>query len=165
LPEKNKPETKNPEKPAEKDNKKPAEKVTKKPAEENAKDTRERKEVAGNTNEKHTEKPAPMPGPVTVHCTLDNGMTDEARQMFLDKHNGYRSLVAKGEAKDGLGGFAPKAARLTKMSYDCDVENSVMNWIKKCKYESSPWDDRLGLGENLWMTTRTKMDKISAADE
>ncbi|PIO72385.1 SCP-like protein [Teladorsagia circumcincta] len=78
-------------------------------------------------------------------------MTDEAR-----------SLVAKGEAKDGQGGFAPKAARMTKMSYDCDVEKNVMSWITKCKYESSSWDDRLGLRENLWMT---KMDQTNAADE
>ncbi|PIO73102.1 SCP-like protein [Teladorsagia circumcincta] len=92
-------------------------------------------------------------------------MTDEARQMFLNKHNGYRSLVAKGEAKDGQGGFATKAARMTKMSYDCDVEKNVMSWITKCKYESSSWDDRLGLGENLWMTPQTKMDRTNAADE
>ncbi|XGW11361.1 hypothetical protein V3C99_012677 [Haemonchus contortus] len=48
--------------------------------------------------------------------TSDNGMTDEIRQIFVDKHNEYRSIIAKGQAKNKLGGFAPKAARMLKVS-------------------------------------------------
>ncbi|PIO60628.1 SCP-like protein [Teladorsagia circumcincta] len=101
-----------------------------------------------------------------AHCSLNNGMTDEVRQMFLDKHNGYRSLVAKGQASNGQGGFAPKAARLPKMNYGCDIETNVMNWVKQCKYESSPYSERAGgYGENLWMSPDNKMDKTNAAVE
>ncbi|XGW02173.1 hypothetical protein V3C99_014316 [Haemonchus contortus] len=45
----------------------------------------------------------------------NNGMTDEIRQIFVDKHNEYRSIIAKGQAKNKLGGFAPKAARMLKV--------------------------------------------------
>ncbi|PIO73811.1 SCP-like protein [Teladorsagia circumcincta] len=113
--------------------------------------------------------PPPTEAPkFDAHCSLDNGMTDEVRQKFLDKHNEYRSLVAKGEAKNGLGGFTPKAARMPKLSYDCDAEVNAMSWIKNCKYEAAPWDDLYGAnglyGENIWMSPDNKMDKISAAD-
>uniref|UniRef100_A0A7I4YV53 SCP domain-containing protein n=1 Tax=Haemonchus contortus TaxID=6289 RepID=A0A7I4YV53_HAECO len=47
----------------------------------------------------------------TVSCPgLDNGMTDEVREMFVNRHNNYRSLIASGRAMNKLGGFAPKAA-------------------------------------------------------
>ncbi|EYB93271.1 hypothetical protein Y032_0184g988 [Ancylostoma ceylanicum] len=42
-------------------------------------------------------------------------MTDQARQKFLDMHNSYRSQVAKGQAKDALSGYAPRAAKMKKM--------------------------------------------------
>uniref|UniRef100_A0A7I5EC77 SCP domain-containing protein n=1 Tax=Haemonchus contortus TaxID=6289 RepID=A0A7I5EC77_HAECO len=99
-----------------------------------------------------------------AHCPSQSEMTDEVRQMFLDKHNKFRSIVAKGEAKDALGGNAPKAAKLPKLTYDCDVESKAMEWIKKCEYESSHLNKSLDLGENLFMTTRTN-DKVVAADQ
>ncbi|PIO72780.1 SCP-like protein [Teladorsagia circumcincta] len=62
-----------------------------------------------------------------------------------------RSLVAKGQAKNGThGGFAPKAARMLKMTYDCDAEASVMSWIKKCIFKHDPGKDRKGYGQSLW---------------
>ncbi|PIO55447.1 hypothetical protein TELCIR_23167 [Teladorsagia circumcincta] len=48
-------------------------------------------------------------------CNINSGMTDVVRDIFLNKHNYYRSLVAKGLAKDKFGGNAPKAARMRKM--------------------------------------------------
>ncbi|VDO54580.1 unnamed protein product [Haemonchus placei] len=52
---------------------------------------------------------------VPVSCPgLNNGMTDEVREMFLNRHNNYRSLIASGRAMNKLGGFAPKAARMMK---------------------------------------------------
>ncbi|PIO60940.1 hypothetical protein TELCIR_17552 [Teladorsagia circumcincta] len=55
-------------------------------------------------------------GNAGASCSLNNGMTDEVRQMFVDKHNQYRSLVAKGLAVNPIGGFAPKAARMLKVN-------------------------------------------------
>nr|CDJ90169.1 SCP extracellular domain containing protein [Haemonchus contortus] len=40
-------------------------------------------------------------------CPDKDGMSDEVRKMFVDKHNEYRTLVARGEAKNKLGGNAP----------------------------------------------------------
>ncbi|WKY09912.1 hypothetical protein Q1695_002343 [Nippostrongylus brasiliensis] len=48
---------------------------------------------------------------------LKNVMTDKVRQVFLDTHNKWRSLVARGKAKDLLSpsGYAPKASQMTKL--------------------------------------------------
>ncbi|CAJ0588246.1 unnamed protein product [Cylicocyclus nassatus] len=49
-------------------------------------------------------------------------MNDTIRQRFLDVHNELRAQVASGQAKDGLGGYAPQAAAMPKLTYDCNVE-------------------------------------------
>ncbi|XGW02681.1 hypothetical protein V3C99_014596 [Haemonchus contortus] len=93
-------------------------------------------------------------------CNLDNGMTDEVRDMFLQKHNDYRSEVAKGLAKDGLGGFAPMAAKMYKMSYECKLEENMMRWLNKCMDRPS-----YGInGENMWKSGDMSISKIDAAD-
>ncbi|VDL68791.1 unnamed protein product [Nippostrongylus brasiliensis] len=48
---------------------------------------------------------------------LNNRMTDEVRQVFLDTHNEWRSLVARGKAEDpaATGGFTPKASQMPKL--------------------------------------------------
>ncbi|RCN53412.1 SCP-like protein [Ancylostoma caninum] len=89
-------------------------------------------------------------------------MTDQARQKFLDEHNSLRSKVAKGQAKDAISGYAPKAKKMKKMIYDCGVERTAMQHAKKCVFAHSHMK---GLGENLWMTTARKMDKIKAAEQ
>ncbi|RCN27117.1 hypothetical protein ANCCAN_27151 [Ancylostoma caninum] len=61
----------------------------------------------------------------------ENGMTDEVRQKFLDMHNYYRSKVAKGLAKDGAGGYAPKAARMKKMVRMLLLEDSVISHLQR----------------------------------
>nr|ALA23439.1 cap-12 [Haemonchus contortus] len=93
-------------------------------------------------------------------CNLNNGMTDEVRDMFLKKHNDYRSEVARGLAKDGMGGFAPTAARMYKMSYDCKLEENMMRWLNRCINRPS-----YGInGENMWKSNDKSMSKIDAAD-
>ncbi|KAK5967459.1 C-type single domain activation associated secreted protein ASP3 [Trichostrongylus colubriformis] len=79
-------------------------------------------------------------------CSDKDGMSDEVRQAFVDKHNEYRSLVAKGKAVNGIGGFAPKAARMFKMKYDCDVEKKRHGW-----------------GENLWAISVPDYNKTKSA--
>ncbi|XGW02450.1 hypothetical protein V3C99_014465, partial [Haemonchus contortus] len=100
-----------------------------------------------------------------VHCPSQSEMTDEVRQVFLDKHNEYRSLVAKGEAVDARGGTTPKAAKLPKLTYDCEIESRAMSWIKKCMYMPSRLSKRLNLGENMFMSYEAKDNKTAAAEE
>nr|CDJ96769.1 unnamed protein product [Haemonchus contortus] len=91
-------------------------------------------------------------------------MTDKVRQVFLDKHNEYRSLVAKGEAKDAFGGNAPKATKMSMLTYDCGIESKALAWIKKCVYDSARLDKSLNLGENLYMLYDPHVDKAKAAN-
>ncbi|XGW21877.1 hypothetical protein V3C99_004661 [Haemonchus contortus] len=95
--------------------------------------------------------------------TSDNGMTDEIRQIFVDKHNEYRSIIAKGQAKNKLGGFAPKAARMLKVSYDCEVEANTAAYAKECKFEHDPPEQRNYWGQNLWMLGGTNYSKTDSA--
>ncbi|KHJ82175.1 SCP-like protein [Oesophagostomum dentatum] len=91
-------------------------------------------------------------------------MTDSIRAVFLDMHNKFRSSLARGLEADGLGGNAPKAAKMLKMVYDCDVEASAIKYAKQCYFAHSPFSDRPGLGENLFMTDALNYDKIKAAE-
>ncbi|KHJ82217.1 SCP-like protein, partial [Oesophagostomum dentatum] len=71
-------------------------------------------------------------------------MTNEVRQAFLNKHNELRSRVARGQERDGAGGNAPMAAKMLKMVYDCDVENSAMRHAQKCMFGHSGKSERSG---------------------
>ncbi|KHJ95182.1 SCP-like protein [Oesophagostomum dentatum] len=64
-------------------------------------------------------------------------MNDDARQKIWEVHNQLRSLVAKGEAKDKLGGYAPKAARMYRLEYDCELEKFAGIHAKKCQIKQS----------------------------
>ncbi|KAL6740869.1 hypothetical protein Aduo_014179 [Ancylostoma duodenale] len=105
----------------------------------------------------------PVVAPSKASCKTNNGMSDAARQKFLDMHNQFRSLVAKGQAKDKLGGNAPKAARMKKMIYDCNIETTAMKHAKRCKFEHSPKEERPELGENVYTITAINMDKTNVA--
>ncbi|KAL6734848.1 hypothetical protein Aduo_005344 [Ancylostoma duodenale] len=105
------------------------------------------------------------PSTATSKSCSSNGMTNEQRQKFLDMHNNYRSMVAKGQAKDAYGGNAPRAARMKKMIYDCAIEESAMRHAKRCVFVHSPAHTRENLGENLYYTSELRLDKIKAAEQ
>nr|CDJ90256.1 SCP extracellular domain containing protein [Haemonchus contortus] len=96
---------------------------------------------------------------------LNNGMTDEARKMFVDKHNEYRSLIAKGQAKGKPGQFAPKAARMMKVNYDCDVEANAMEWSKTCTFGLNTAAMLKRWGNNMHMMSSKTDNKTEAAAE
>nr|ALA23442.1 cap-6 [Haemonchus contortus] len=98
-------------------------------------------------------------------CSDAEGMSDEVRKMFVEKHNEYRTQVAKGEAKNKLGGNAPKAARMLKMSYDCAIEENMMDYAKECKFAHNSYKDRHYWGQNLYMTTARNLNKTKAAED
>ncbi|KHJ76377.1 SCP-like protein [Oesophagostomum dentatum] len=99
----------------------------------------------------------------TSKCSDNAGMNDTIRQAFLNEHNRLRSSVARGLEVDGAGGKAPKAAKMLKMIYDCDVENSAMKHASKCIFEHSTYAERNNNGENLFKTSILKLDKAEAA--
>ncbi|CAJ0602553.1 unnamed protein product [Cylicocyclus nassatus] len=81
-------------------------------------------------------------------CPDSNGMDDDIRQAFLKTHNDLRSLVANGKAEDGKGGYAPSAAKMFKLKYDCDVEKHAVKHAAKCVFQHSNDSD---FGENIYM--------------
>nr|AAD31839.1 ancylostoma-secreted protein 1 precursor [Ancylostoma caninum] len=98
-------------------------------------------------------------------CPSNTGMTDSVRDTFLSVHNEFRSSVARGLEPDALGGNAPKAAKMLKMVYDCEVEASAIRHGNKCVYQHSHGEDRPGLGENIYKTSVLKFDKNKAAKQ
>ncbi|KHJ81394.1 SCP-like protein [Oesophagostomum dentatum] len=98
-------------------------------------------------------------------CPNNKGMTDTVRKTMLDLHNSYRSSLARGLERDGLGGNAPKAKYMHKMNYDCEVEASAMKNAKSCVYHHTDWSERVGLGENIGALSWLNYDKNKAAAE
>ncbi|CAJ0588361.1 unnamed protein product, partial [Cylicocyclus nassatus] len=96
-------------------------------------------------------------------CPSDSGMTDEVRQKFLDTHNKLRSLAASGKAPDGLGGYAPQAAAMLKLKYDCRLETYATNHATKCQWGHSKPETRNSAGENLYM--RSPPYKSTASEQ
>ncbi|VDO05560.1 unnamed protein product [Haemonchus placei] len=90
-------------------------------------------------------------------------MTDEARKMFVDKHNEYRSLIAKGQAKGKPGQIAPKAARMLKVNYDCNVEANAMEWAKGCTFGMNMAAMLKRWGNNMHMIPSKTNNKTEAA--
>ncbi|EYC38515.1 hypothetical protein Y032_0713g1756, partial [Ancylostoma ceylanicum] len=98
-------------------------------------------------------------------CPRNKNLNDKARQNLVNTHNKLRSTLGKGLAKDPLGtnGIAPKAARMLKMIYDCEIEYNAQKHADTCIFKHSPSSERPGLGENLWMTSATKYSVDQAA--
>ncbi|EYC31211.1 hypothetical protein Y032_0004g2028 [Ancylostoma ceylanicum] len=76
----------------------------------------------------------------------------------------YRSLTARGKAADAAGGFAPKAAAMKKLKYDCSLEKLASAHAKTCKWGHSSPNTRRGIGENIYATTNPKADKLKEAE-
>ncbi|KIH63887.1 SCP-like protein [Ancylostoma duodenale] len=94
--------------------------------------------------------------------------TDKIRRTILDLHNHIRSLVARGIAEDKLvnngAGFAPKAANMRKMEYDCFLEHTASGYARLCEYKHSPPEWRRNLGESLYFTTLYDADESKAGE-
>ncbi|EPB79277.1 SCP-like protein [Ancylostoma ceylanicum] len=99
-------------------------------------------------------------------CSPSNGMTDRTRRTILDLHNDFRSLVARGQAEDKLipNGFAPPAARMLKMEYDCNLEKTAANYARRCVYAHSLPQERDNAGENLYTVSMPDAEKIKAGE-
>ncbi|KAK5964306.1 hypothetical protein GCK32_012615 [Trichostrongylus colubriformis] len=102
-----------------------------------------------------------------IFTCLYNGIEGTCPLLFHNYSNTvfYRSSLARGLEPDALGGYAPKAAKMLKMVYDCSVEASALRHASKCVYQHSTNDERPGLGENIYMTTALNFDKVKAATQ
>ncbi|WKY11387.1 hypothetical protein Q1695_003168 [Nippostrongylus brasiliensis] len=94
-------------------------------------------------------------------CEGNDDMTDDLRVQLLDDHNRYRSLTARGLAEDpeGDNGYAPKAAKMKKLVYDCNLEVSAQDHANLCKFQHS----NVPYGENLFYAPMF-FDKYQAVD-
>ncbi|KIH48990.1 SCP-like protein, partial [Ancylostoma duodenale] len=87
-------------------------------------------------------------------------------------HNDFRSLVASGRAEDKLikngQGFAPKAANMRKLEYNCDLEKMAAKYASGCVYKHSSTASRMLLreeaGENLFTVTVPDAEFNKAAE-
>ncbi|EPB78592.1 SCP-like protein [Ancylostoma ceylanicum] len=61
----------------------------------------------------------------------------------------HRSKLAKGEEFNGNFGFAPQAANMQKMKYDCFAESTALMHARTCSGKLSNPDTRPGLKENF----------------
>ncbi|ETN77099.1 SCP-like protein [Necator americanus] len=50
-------------------------------------------------------------------------------------------------------------------AYDCEVEKTAMNNAKQCVFKHSQPNQRKGLGENIFMSSDSGMDKAKAAEQ
>ncbi|KIH59998.1 SCP-like protein [Ancylostoma duodenale] len=87
-------------------------------------------------------------------------------------YRGSKSLVASGEAEDKLikngKGFAPKAANMRKLEYDCKLEEMAEKYARACVDEHSSKESRMisgeEAGENIFTISVYDADYIKAAE-
>ncbi|KAL6733623.1 hypothetical protein Aduo_004256 [Ancylostoma duodenale] len=97
-------------------------------------------------------------------CT-NAGMTDEVRMAYLDKHNNYRSSLAKGLEYNGNHGYAGKGTNIQKMKYDCDAETSAIRQANTCSGQLSDLNTRPGLKENIIKIDKVYLSQKEAAEK
>nr|ALA23441.1 cap-27 [Haemonchus contortus] len=80
----------------------------------------------------------------------DREIDDTTRDAYLNQHNEYRSILARGGGFNGnLLGYAPEAQNMQKMVYDCTAEKSALRHAKTCSGELSDKSTRPGFKENI----------------
>nr|CAD2183004.1 unnamed protein product [Meloidogyne enterolobii] len=87
-----------------------------------------------------------------------SSLTERNRKIILHCHNHYRSLLAKGKAKNKEGDYMPSAANMYLMKYSKSLESSAKEWAKQCTISHSHGK----FGENLFMSTNKKLSDSSA---
>nr|CAD2163594.1 unnamed protein product [Meloidogyne enterolobii] len=80
-------------------------------------------------------------------------LTERNRKIILHCHNHYRSLLAKGKAKNKEGDYMPSAANMYLMKYSKSLESSAKEWAKQCTISHSHGK----FGENLFMSTNRRL--------
>uniref|UniRef100_A0A1I8BXP7 SCP domain-containing protein n=1 Tax=Meloidogyne hapla TaxID=6305 RepID=A0A1I8BXP7_MELHA len=90
--------------------------------------------------------------------SIVSSLTPRDQRVILRCHNHYRSLLAKGKAKNKEGINMPSAANMYKMKYSKTLESSAKEWAEKCTISHSHGK----YGENLFMSTDKKLSDSPA---
>ncbi|RCN28759.1 SCP-like protein [Ancylostoma caninum] len=81
-------------------------------------------------------EPSPAVVPTGTQCQQNQNtktlMTDELRDQALNMHNYYRRLLASGWAKDAKLIYAKPSSAMPALTYDCNLENTIMTHLKDC---------------------------------
>ncbi|CAJ0601441.1 unnamed protein product [Cylicocyclus nassatus] len=96
-------------------------------------------------------------------CPNSIGMTDEIRLTYLNLHNDRRSMLALGQAVKNDQTYMPGAKNMLKLTYDCELEVSALQYAGQCPKIGSEDGSRGGQGENFFQLTETGMDFLNAA--
>ncbi|RCN31284.1 SCP-like protein [Ancylostoma caninum] len=81
-------------------------------------------------------------------CSQKPGIDDELRESFVETHNGYRSLLAKGRAFMQDYADSLPASKMRSLVYDCAAEDSAYQSAKKCSTTASSTGN---YNENLYV--------------
>ncbi|KAI1705082.1 cysteine-rich secretory protein family domain-containing protein [Ditylenchus destructor] len=78
-------------------------------------------------------------------------LTEAERQVVLSAHNGYRSILAKGQAQNPNGTFLPPGSSIYALTINPQIEAMAQNWANGCVFKHTTSEQRNGTGENLYM--------------
>ncbi|KAI1712371.1 cysteine-rich secretory protein family domain-containing protein [Ditylenchus destructor] len=78
-------------------------------------------------------------------------LTEAERQVVLSSHNGYRSMLAKGQAQNPDGTFLPPGSSIYGLTVNPQIEAMAQNWANGCVFKHTTFEQRNSTGENLYM--------------
>ncbi|KAE9413625.1 hypothetical protein Angca_006180 [Angiostrongylus cantonensis] len=91
-------------------------------------------------------------------------ISDEFRDYALRLHNYFRSVVARGLARNGeyRSRNAPSSSRMYRLEYDCRAEHYAYNHVKTCDKKLLPPHYRPGYEENIHLFGLTYANPFAA---
>ncbi|EYC26225.1 hypothetical protein Y032_0010g1028 [Ancylostoma ceylanicum] len=128
----------------------PGAKCEKKVAEEKNLCTTDASQITTTTTTTTTTSTTTTTTPTTTTTTPGETMTQELRDKVITMHNYRRSILARGEVRNGKPGNpnCPTAMNMYKMKYDMSMEEEAKAYASECPLAGSPSSDRL-TGENF----------------
>ena len=61
-------------------------------------------------------------------------LSEEAKQVIVDKHNELRRKIAKGEESRGVGGGQPAAANMRELRWNDELATIAQRWTDQCTW-------------------------------
>ncbi|KAI1698736.1 cysteine-rich secretory protein family domain-containing protein [Ditylenchus destructor] len=80
-------------------------------------------------------------------------LSDADRKVVISVHNGYRSTLAKGKAKNSDGTYLPSGSSIYGLTYNQQLETLAQNQVVKCTPEKgATYEERNGTGQIYYYT-------------